>query len=362
MNAPQSIEINPDLHQPDPVRSVHIDYLTLSIPNQYRGEVEQWCRERFGQFEPGKGARFLSQSLRYAQNAAAIFYDPESHPKRKPSFILDIPGAGCQLAKDEALIELAIEARRNWGAHLTRLDIAVDMIGGVEELIAQVHESCKRGESCRFRRFKHTEDVSGTLLAGKTIDLGKRGKDGSGRSVCLYDKGLETKQLPAGQWVRWEARYSDVCADQALEVYAIASDVDRALLAFDAVEFRQVVPGETHVDRRPFCEWWVKLRQSICQPNMIRRFRRASSAAGMIHWFGKQVIPTFEQIRRELNVTWDDLVSVMAKPDQLPTRQLAAHAQQLCKELADGTVDDDGVIHPSIYEILWNTTIKGVRT
>lgn len=345
-----------DTHQPDPIRSVHIDYLTLSIPNEHQAKAEQWCQKHFGPGESGKGARFLSQSLRYATNAASLFSDPPSHPKRKPSFILDIPGAGCQLVGDDALVEFAMHARTNWGAHLTRLDIAVDMIGGVESLMQQVEDSCMNGEGCRFRYFRPTQAFSGGKLTGRTLDLGKRGKDGSGRMVCLYDKGLETKQLPAGQWVRWEARFYDECADAALDRYETATERSRILVAFDAVEFRHNASGQTHVDRRTPCEWWIKLRQSIEPPFIIRRLRQASTASGMVLWIGKQVAPTLEQIRRKLNTSWDDLMAILANPSKIPSRPLSAHAKQLCCELVDGCVDNDGVHHPSIYEMLWNNT------
>lgn len=358
MNAPQPIDNNPVEHNPDPERSVHIDWLTLSIPNAYLHEFERWCFERFGQHKNGKGLKFRVSSLKFAENAAAIYYDPPTMQDRNETFILDISGAGCSLIGDEDLVDLAMHAYKNCRAHFTRLDIAVDMRGGVSQLIEQIGESCMREENCRFKCHEPKLKYAGKKLTSHGYLLGKRGKEGSGRSVCVYDKGLEQRTMPIGEWVRWEARYANECADQAFLVYAQSNDEQRIILALDAVEFREVVPGETHVDRRPFCKWWADLRGTIRPPYIIRKPRYASTPTGFVQWTGTQVIPVLEKIRRKLEITWEDLMHVLGSPDKVNVSHIPAHAMQLIENLREGSIDDDGIEHPSIYEMLWNRTVN----
>ena len=352
-------------HPPDdeavPLRSVHIDYLTISIPVEHQEVAEKWCTEHLGDWQPGKGQKFRSNSIRFAENGASIHFDPPTKPNRNPTAILDIGGAGCQLIGDDALVEFAMYAINELGAHLTRLDIALDMLGGVSDLLGQIEYSVMQGEGCRFRKFSSVPSYSGQRLDGHSIYLGKRGKDGSGRSVCVYDKGLERKQSPQGYWVRWEARFANECADQALMRFATADASERMLLALDVVEFREFRHGETHISRRPMCDWWVRLRGTMKPPNIIKGVRQASSAAGLVRWVGKQVVPTLERIRRKLHLSWDDMMQVLASPETIPERNLPAHSQQLVQELQHGVCDDNGIRHSSIYEMLWNRTV-GVST
>lgn len=353
--------MNPDpipSDQDSPKRAVRLDWMTISIPHEHFAKVADWCQDTFGMYKGGKGGRFRAASHVYGGGLCSLFFDPPSVEDANDNFILDITGTGCKLAGDTALIQLALYALDELGGHLTRLDIAVDMFNQVEDLIEQVHQSCLAGHNCRFKAHKIDRSQSGSEVVGEGIYLGKRGKDGSGRSVCVYDKGLEQKQLPRGQWVRWEARYANDCACEAIRLYAELDKPGQMLLAFDAVDFRERT-SETEISRRPQCEWWINLRQSAADPYVLKQVRRDSSASGLMDWWCNQVVPLFDRMRSRLGLSWDDFVAATAGVGS-STRRLAptpSHARDLICLMQNGLVDEDGVEWPSVYEMLWRQTV-----
>ena len=181
-------------------------------------------------------------------------------------------------------------------AHVTRFDVAVDFFGRDLGIVDSVVASCGRGELCGARLCDPRRPIrcNGDPV-GNGVYLGKRGSDGSGRFIRVYDKGLESKTKPLGQWERWELECSGEVARSiaACMMYAWrmdgSPDVKHASLEFltgwrrfgaevalNAVDFRES-NGRSELDRRPRCSWWAITREGIGESKPVRDTERKKS-------------------------------------------------------------------------------------
>lgn len=343
-------------------RAVRIDYCTLSMDRHHLDAVLQAAEARFGRPKSGKGICFLRTSKKFQDGRCVVAFDtPENDPK--PYIVLSITGDGCKALGDDALIDFVEHLRATTAARVTRLDIAVDHFRGTFPVdILEVYESCRSGELMRARTFRYQcKLTTAGEKQGETLDIGQRGKKGSGRSVCLYDKGLQTEtEEHSGAWIRWEARFSDQCADVAYDRYSRSGDLcSRMRLAYDVVEFRQVT-GDNHSERRPPCDWWAKLRDGAPPSEIIRRTRKDSSAATLLRWMSEVVTPILSYVRKETGVSMEDLMSVISSPRHTEGYKPKENVRTLVHEITDGPCNDDGEDLGNIYAMLFERTVQEV--
>jgi DNA relaxase NicK len=177
-------------------------------------------------------------------------------------------------------------------AQAKRIDIRLDFKGQYIGLIDLIHQSCEQKELCRCRRWlpliPRTADGN---ITGKTIQLGKRGKEGSGRFVRAYDKGLETGEAAIGEWERWETEFADDAANQVCMQLVESDDWKHtaAKLVLAAVEFR-VHNGSRSLKRRALSDWWAKFTESI-KPVLVKIKHTPSTIDSYGSWLRKSVMP-----------------------------------------------------------------------
>lgn len=343
-------------------RACRIDYATLSMERRHLAAVLGWAESRFGSPQSGKGLFRLRASQRFTDGRCVVAYDPPGEEAAE-HIVLSITGSGCKHLGDEELILSIDEMRKQAGAHMTRLDIAVDHLNSSFPLtIYDLRTKCKHsGELCGAKVGDYREKFSTGKGAsrGETLNIGTRGRDGSGRSVCVYDKGLEsgTESTP-GVWVRWETRFADTCAEKAIEAYSVAQTIcEKMNIAYDAVEFREVT-GRTERTRRPLSKWWVDLKGGVSDSNVIRRTRKDSDAAKLLNWLDKGVAPILHHIKKETGLEWSDIFSLMGIGKDKQTYKPKQHVVELIEEMQSGACDDEGNELPSIYSMLFEQTVE----
>jgi DNA relaxase NicK len=142
------------------------------------------------------------------------------------------------------------------GFRCTRIDLAVDHVGMDLKLHEHALKSCKACELCKLRSYADDSEfkTDGTPMR-YLLKLGKRESP-----ICarLYDKGLETKTFPAGQWERLEVEFKVDRANEVCITLSEAGDrMNEALWRYviGAVDFREV-NGRSELARRPRVEWW----------------------------------------------------------------------------------------------------------
>jgi len=189
------------------------------------------------------------------------------------------------------------------GMYCTRIDVAIDYRaeplapakgGAAITLIEDARRSAERGELCRCRVEKANDEYTNRVRTRHEHDFGRRGKEGSGRYVRIYDKGLETGECPEGRWVRWEAEFSkDHAHEAALKLLSGGPDEAATLLrplALGCVDFR-VNTGDAHLHRRPRVQWFHDLLEDQA-PLRVAPRRERSTLQSYAGWVRRAVLPT----------------------------------------------------------------------
>lgn len=286
--------------------SVGIDWFRVTSPIKQHAAVLAELTARFGPPQPGRGIHFYEASWRFA-NKAILAYDVDGDK----GHCIDLPGeALATMEPDEAV---AFCRSLLWGRRCTRIDARIDWqadegVGLIDACIS----SCRAGELCRARKFKPQEECTNSLIrTAYGVCFGKRGNDGSGRYVRVYDKGLETGERPEGTWERWEAELTgDVAADAAVRILGetgrpdgerpTASDRPSGeptswyhaamSIALGCVEFREQ-NGSTALERRPLAAWWAALLENV-RPVVIVAKRMPTSLERWTGWMRRCGMPT----------------------------------------------------------------------
>lgn len=249
-------------------------------------------------------------------NKAQVMFDHE--PRNGKGMFILLPG---QALADFGDVETTLRMLRSLfiGRRCTRLDLRLDMRstdpGGVG-LIESVEDSCRRGELCHCRMWAPVALYEGgSKLKARGVNLGRRGSNGSGRYVRVYDKGLETHEAEVGEWERWETEMSgDVANEVALQLLEkegqfTAENVMR--YALGAVAFHEVVAGETALAERPLAEWWRVMLDSL-KPVLVVATRAPKTLERYAAWLRNVVAPLLESMGRRTGQTigsvFEDLV------------------------------------------------------
>lgn len=206
-------------------------------------------REVYGECVPHSGAKFFRTGALWHPGILM------SWGHKSNIIMIDLQGSRLACTPVEEFMQLTDEILMH-GFHCTRIDLAVDHVGMDLKLHQHAHQSCKSGELCKLRSYA---DDSEFKAHGTPVRyLLKLGKRNSPICVRIYDKGLETKTLPAGQWERLEVEFKDDRANDVCMTLADAGDsLDDLLFAYviGAFDFRES-NGRTELQRRPRAAWW----------------------------------------------------------------------------------------------------------
>jgi DNA relaxase NicK len=293
-----------------------LDWLTACGPAELLEQVKAWAIGRFGsEFSDQGGFKFYGRSMRWA-GGPIILTDHLS----ADSICVEIQGGSLVSMEADERVEIVRELLE-LGLHFTRLDVAVDHMGNFHGFIQRVRESAEAGELCGARCWAPIKEFSGRdRLVSEGVTFGKRGSDGSGRFVCLYDKGLESGTLSAGCWVRWETRFAaDLAHDVAVRLARADSWVHvAASVAFGAVDFR-VVNGRHKVAERCRVAWWAD-HTAMVEMVRVKAAAAVPTLEGFKRWMRTSVAPRVLRLAADtgqrVSEVWREMI-VGAEPSRL---------------------------------------------
>jgi hypothetical protein len=266
-------------------------WLQGSFPSKHVSDVLQRLREEFGDPVAGRGLFYRSASMEFPFSVR-VAYDEEEG-------VVDDVGKAVLAVPASALESLAVERQRNLvgflrllGFHGTRLDASAD---DCERSILprQVFEEGReKRKVCGFKAEKARimiGEIGYKGRSGDTAYFGRRGNEGSGRCVRVYEKSVESEgEIDA---VRWEVEFADGCAAKAFEYLATASgDADfvsrLAALVTGSIDFREKDKGYGNgtLDSMPQAEWWRKLVERIGEAYRVVYKRAPSTLSGISRW------------------------------------------------------------------------------
>lgn len=316
---------------------VHIgaDWIRATGPESRRADAEKWMRGHFGRLKRVPGKNFYRDGLA-SESGAVLWFDPYYNDSGGQAHCtIQIPGELLGMCGSGFAVKALGDLRR-LGFHFTRVDLALDFRGEGLDLVGAMEAGCQRGELCSARRFKSIPEFSnrGELL-GHTLYIGRRGKDGSGRLVRAYDKGLESGTVPAGQWHRLEVEFTGDCADNVASLLIQADRVQdesefilveaenvsafvgwrrqAVELVLGSIDFREW-NGSRALSRRGRSGFWCEVLSDI-EPECVREQRESRpSLERTARWAVRCVTP---RLRMLSQVSGRSIVEVLSDLEQI---------------------------------------------
>jgi len=246
-----------------------IDYATVSFPESERLAVIAAIGCNDWIITPGSRGYAEKMVCEIAGKAAAVILVGGSHHQRGRE-VVSLSGTWFGERGDSVLrVLLALN-----GARLTRVDLAYDDHDG-DITWNHVYAAVTRDEFVGFR----VVSDAGTLKGGRgrTVYFGRRGKDGNGRFVRIYDKAAQ-QNLPADEhWMRYELELCGDCARQFGEGWLVSEQPDSwiSLCLVGGIDFREVRDeAHGHMERRERLAWWQKVVDKISGGGAIRICRK----------------------------------------------------------------------------------------
>ena len=236
---------------PEPGMWCRPDWIRLVGPDSQGDWLMRRLRNLFGECIPHQGAMYF--------RAGALWHPGVlmSWGHKSDVIMIDLQGSRLACTPVTEFMKLTSEIQMH-GFRCTRIDLAVDHVSMDLKLYDNALASCEAGQLCKLRSYSPDPEykVDGTPMR-LLLKLGKRES-----SVCarIYDKGLETKTLPAGCWERFEVEFKDDRANEVcLALGQAGESFDDKLWCYviGALDFR-VVNGRTELARRPQVGWWAR--------------------------------------------------------------------------------------------------------
>jgi DNA relaxase NicK len=263
--------------------SVTIDWLRVTVPQVSLLDVKAFILQLVPTATDCKGRFFCSHGLKLGE--ASGFY----WGSKGGWGVLELSGSFLSRFSFDDRVSLLARLLK-LGCAVTRLDVALDIRNASKSVLSLASESLKLGELCQARRYRVVQEFELLQESGSMVTVGVRGKNGSGRFLRIYDKGLEQAE-GRGWWFRWEAEFADDVATKTAIAIVSAADTAREAraVAVGAVEFREV-NGSAYLADRPFSPWYAELRDG--RGVLFRTARGTPSFERWAGWVRKAVAPT----------------------------------------------------------------------
>jgi DNA relaxase NicK len=206
------------------------------------------------------------------------------------SWLAVIPGEACQKLGNETLREYLLELHQTSpGVSASRVDLAIDLQGPCHSVIDDLETSIRERHvvpSNRGLDSRSPVNPDGTQQ-GRGFYVGSRQ---SRQYLRVYDKGLQTKSKPAGEWVRWEVQYNAEAAPFVLAQLLQSVEVDKLRTIAAGFFSRVEGPGEAI---------WDSLAESTTQIPTIQRTRTAD---GFLENVKRNTAPTIALTAHTLGI------------------------------------------------------------
>ena len=287
---------NPLDRVPEQGMSCRPDWIRLVGPeSQTRGVVRE-LRNRFG---PSTG--FNRGAMHFQEGT--VWHPGVLFSKGHKAKIVMVDLQGSRLSSMAIVDMMDITTKIMMkGFKCARIDLAVDHVGVDLALYKNALASCEAGELCKLR--KYSPDPEFMADGTPTRLLLKFGKRESSVCARIYDKGLETKTLPPGQWERFEVEFKqDRAAEVCMTLLDAGDRLPEALWRYviGAVDFR-IKNGRTELSRRPRAPWWDNyIGQS--HPLETSPLENKSSFLSWFSWYRSTVGPRLLQLSAILGMT-----------------------------------------------------------
>ena len=280
--------------------SLRPHWLRVSLPYYKRHELLDLCKKWFGEYEEINWGRWRYQRMMKFASGVTFLHDlnkMESIRRHSGMDCLDVPGGvlDCMEISD---IEKFYSLLFAMGARGTRVDCAFDdYCRSVSP--QEVFSRSMSGELVGFRlvtpKLQYKLVRGGSKVIHDEVNFGRRGNDGSGKYLRVYDKFIESGQ--GMNAYRWEIEYTQDYANQAfVKLASCSGDLAKFVsviggLIAGAVDFKDPRGGETHLSRRARSKWWGVIREKLLDDIRLRKSVVKSTLESMEKGIDRQYAP-----------------------------------------------------------------------
>ncbi|GAI24620.1 unnamed protein product, partial [marine sediment metagenome] len=165
-------------------------------------------------------------------------------------------------------------------------------------LPAELHDIIKKKDYSGFRQSHIKQGYDGERLFHDEVNFGKRGPNGSGLYLRIYDKNLESKGEK--NCIRFEAEFTKERADKVFDVLSQATSIDAlatlcGALIGGSIKFIQR-NGDKHISRLVNYPFWDELLDFLGSV-VIRIPAKETDMNGKYQFIYHQVTPTLALLR-----------------------------------------------------------------
>ena len=238
------------------------DWLNITFPSGNREQVVPLVSKFLGAHKTRKGGINTYLSSLGWESSAVLGWS-----EGRVECWLSMNGDSCDLVPVDDKLEFFRDLRR-LGGKCTRLDAAIDVHRSLLGMDL-VHHAAESGQVVGFRRYvphRPVKSMGTKELEGDQANFGRRGKDGSGRFVRIYDKGLESQgKIDA---IRVEVELSGEHAKGWFEILTECDDrqdLEKKLgqIVVGSILFADKTNAHQHTDRYKPLRWWKIIAELV---------------------------------------------------------------------------------------------------
>ncbi len=273
-----------------------VDWLQGTFPKKHLGKVLKLTSLLLngGEFKSlGHGIRYFETALKHPTGAIVACGHRKKGRLNENLAYLELRGSVLFPIKQRRLHKFMRVLRAKCGFKCSHTDLTIDDFSR-DFSIATVKKAIYKHHYTGFGDTVKLDAEGRNGLKGEGIALGRRGSKGSGKRICFYDKGIESKgRIDA---IRIELNCYQEYAQQSFEQlcdtpYLLWGKIIGGWIA-GAVDFRRRQgENDKNPGRRRRLSWWAKLVGNFEGLKPARTYN-ISSIEGLLNWVRHQVAPS----------------------------------------------------------------------
>jgi len=284
---------------------VGLHWLRISIARQYLPKLRAYLEFYFGQSAQDAYGLWSYDSRFYWPNGASINYDcaaERADSVHNGKFTVEIPGQALDgIAQTD--LHLFLLSLRQFSPTCTRCDVFFD---NYNRSIRpdDMHKIIKGHDYSGFRKGQIKQVYDSGRLVQDEADFGKRGPNGSGQYLRIYDKVLESKGKK--NCIRFEVEFTKERAHKVFDKLSQVESVDGFATLLGALVGGSVKfihrNGDKNISRLKVYDFWNEILELLGSV-VIRIPTKQTDMEGKYKYIYRQVAPTLALLR---NVFVDD--------------------------------------------------------
>lgn len=278
---------------------VGLHWLRISIARQYLAKVRQYLDFYFGESSQDGFGLWSYDSRYHWPCGASLNYDSaavRSDSVHNGKFTVEIPGQALD-GIDQTDLHLFLLSLRQFNPTCTRCDVFFDDYNRTINP-HELHDIVQAHDYSGFRKSHIKIGYDSGRLVQDEVDLGKRGPNGSGQYLRIYDKFLESEGKK--NCIRFEVEFTKERSHKVFDKLSQVTSVDAfatlcGSLVGGSVKF-VYRNGDKNISRLTVYDFWKEILELLGSV-VIRIPIKETDIAGKYKYIYRQVSPTLALLR-----------------------------------------------------------------